>query len=228
MAPTAADSTTTRTATVHRAATAAQHPDARARILAAAVDIIDSGGEAALRMADVARTASVAIGLVGHYFGGRDGLVAAAQAERFRGTVLEDLARLQELMGDRPSRADVHTAMRMLTRELISRERSHHRLARIAALGAAHGRPDLREVLGQTAGEMLDIFTTIVSIGQAEGYVRRDLEARAIATLIQGYAIGLVLADIDPRAASPEAMGDVVDAALSGLLVAPEAMRSHN
>lgn len=197
-----------------------QASNTRQRILAAAVDIIESRGEAALRMADVARRANVAIGLVGHYFGGRDGLVAAAQAERFRGSVVDDLARLNELIADRPSIPNVLASLRSLTRELLGPNRSRERLARIAALGAAHGRPELHEQLGATAGDMLDIFTTIVSMGQDEGYVRRDLDPRAIATLIQGYAIGLVLADIDPRAAPPDALLDVIDAALSCLLVA--------
>jgi AcrR family transcriptional regulator len=197
-----------------------QASDTRRRILSSAIDIIESHGEAALRMADVARRANVAIGLVGHYFGGRDGLVAAAHAERFRGSVVDDLTRLNELIGERPSRSDVLRALNTLTRELIGPARRDQRLARVAALGAAHGRPDLRDRLGATAGDMLDVFTTIVAIGQSEGYVRTDLEPRAIATLIQCYALGLVLADLDPRAASSDALADVVDAALSCLLVA--------
>jgi TetR/AcrR family fatty acid metabolism transcriptional regulator len=196
-----------------------QASDTRRRILAAAVDIIDSHGEAALRMADVARQANVAIGLVGHYFGGRDGLVAAAQAERFSGTVIDDLARLHELVGDRRSRSDVHAALSALTRELIGPARERRRLARIAALGAAHGRPELRDQLSASVGDLLDVFTTIVMIGQEEGYVRPDLDPRGIATLVQGYALGLVLADLDPRAAPPEALAEVIDAAMSCLLV---------
>lgn len=201
-------------------ADAGQASTTRRRILVSAVDIIDSRGEAALRMADVARSANVAIGLVGHYFGGRDGLVAAAQAERFRGSVVDDLARLTELIAGRPSTPDVLASLRELTRELVGTGRRDDRLARVAALGAAHGRPELHEQLGATAGDMLDIFSTIVSLGQQQGHVRRDLDPRAVATLIQGYAIGLVIADIDPRPASPDALTHVIEAALSCLFVA--------
>jgi len=67
-----------------------QQADGRRRILDAAVQILESEGEAALRVLDIARMADVVPGLINHHFGGRDQLVAAAQLERFAGESARD------------------------------------------------------------------------------------------------------------------------------------------
>ena len=56
----------------------------RQRILALAIAAIDKGGEAAVRVNDIAAEAGVTVPTLYRQFGSRDGLVAAAQTQRFR------------------------------------------------------------------------------------------------------------------------------------------------
>ena len=61
----------------------------RARLLNAAVFVIDQGGVKALKVRDVSARAGVKEPSVYHYFGNRDGLVEAAQAKRYIRGLLE-------------------------------------------------------------------------------------------------------------------------------------------
>ena len=65
--------------------------EGRERLLAAAIRHLETHGEADLRVTDIAEEAGVAIGLIRHHFGSRDGLVAAAQQRRVEGATREDL-----------------------------------------------------------------------------------------------------------------------------------------
>jgi AcrR family transcriptional regulator len=91
-----------------------ERPDGRSRILDAAHAIVDSSGEAALRFADVAETAGVALSVITHHFGTREGLVAAVHARRFAGLVAEDVGQIAVLVGVSTSE-DITAAVTRIT-----------------------------------------------------------------------------------------------------------------
>ncbi len=190
----------------------------RRRILEAAKEVIASDGEAALRILDIAAQAEVAQGLINHHFGSRDGLVAAAQRERFAGEMERDRERLMRLLGSQPTREQFIAGIARLTRDVVRRTRSDARLDRAAMIGAAHGRPEYREQLGPIVAGFIDALTHVVSHTQAAGFVPKELDPRAVATFIQAYAFGFVLADLDERRVPESALAEVIDRALTGLL----------
>jgi len=192
-------------------------PDGRSRILEAAMETLESDGEAALRVLDVALRADVAAGLINHHFGGRDGLVIAAQQERFDGATREDTELLDRLVGAEPSRQDFLECIEAIITDVVSHERAAHRLSRLAIIGSAHGRPDLHDGLGDITAGLIDRVTTVVEHAQQAGYVRVDLDARAIATFLQAYPLGLVLSDLDPDAPDEGDIAQVVTAVLGAL-----------
>ncbi len=195
-----------------------QQPDGRRRILDAAVAILESDGEAALRVLDIARAADVVPGLINHHFGGRDQLVVAAQLERFAGESAKDQDRIRRMIDEQPSREEARAGMRQISGDVVSRRRAAKRLARIAIIGSAHGRPDLAEELGVQTSQLIGRMTEIVELAQQAGHVRADLDARSIATFIQAYGLGFVLADLDPDSPPTEALEQVIVAALEGFL----------
>ena len=190
----------------------------RQRILEAAMAAIEAEGEAGLRILEIAAEADVAQGLISHHFGSRDGLVAAAQRERFAGQMEKDRERLMRLIGANPSRDQFVDGIAKLTRDVVRRARRDARLDRAAMVGAAHGRPEYREELGPIVASLIDGLTHAVSHAQAAGYVRKDLDPRAVATFIQAYAFGIVLSDLDERRVPESALAEVIDRALSGIL----------
>jgi AcrR family transcriptional regulator len=193
-------------------------PDGRRRILDAAIEILETEGEAALRVLDIASRAEVVPGLINHHFGGRDALVAAAQLERFAGESARDQDRLRRLFDDEPSREDALAGLREISGDVMSQRRAAKRLSRIAIIGSAHGRPELAEELGAASSQLIGRMARIIEAGQQAGHVRTDLDARAIATFVQAYALGFVLADLDPDPPPTEALEQVILAALEGFL----------
>lgn len=190
----------------------------RQRILEAAMAAIEAEGEAGLRILEIAAEAEVAQGLISHHFGSRDGLVVAAQRERFAGQIEKDRERLMRLIGSNPTRAQFVEGIAKLTRDVVRRARRDARLDRAAMVGAAHGRPEYREALGPIVAGLIDGLTHAVSHAQAAGYVQKDLDPRAVATFIQAYAFGIVLSDLDERRVPESALAEVIERALVGIL----------
>lgn len=193
-------------------------PDGRERLLRAAVRHLETHGEAELRVTDIAEEADVAIGLIRHHFGSRDGLVAAAQIRRIEGATREDVASARAVLGEATSTAELLDRIDALTRALLERSRADVRLSRFAAIAAAHGRPEAREAIGGALGDLLDEFTTIIREAQERGLARTDLDARAIATFVQAYSLGLIVHDLNVERMDTDALVDVIGTAARAVL----------
>lgn len=184
---------------------------ARERILAAAVEIIDEKGEAALRLMDVAARAGITLSLITHYYGTRDNLVAEAHMVRFEGMYRRDTERISALAASSKDGAGFRNALAALTADVLDRGRDMVRLRRAGSVGAAHGRPKLLEQIGETAAQLLDAQEAAVAQAQQAGLIRTDLSARAIATFVHAYAFGMVIADLDVRPADRDDIAAVID-----------------
>ena len=194
------------------------HPDdARQSILDAAIAAIDAGGEASLRIVDVAKRAGVTQGMVSYYFGDRDGLVAEAHLARYRSTLNQDTIILTTALGEAADADRFYATLGLITRELVKTSRSERRLARVLVLGAARGRPGLLEAVREVQTDLMDRLEHIVTSAQARGYIRADLSSRAIAEFFGAYTLGFVVADMDPARPSDEALALVVDSFTNSL-----------
>ena len=199
--------------------TAADRPSSRDEILRVAIDIIDEHGEAALRMADVAERAGVAIALISHHFMSHEGLITEAQMTRFLRQPFLDNARIEAGVMATQDLATFRAGMRVLTREIVSAGRAVFRMERVTVIASSYGRAELSERLRVATGEITDSFERVVALAQRVAFVRADLDARAIALAVQAYAMGLVVADLDPARPDDERIAEVIDAFLDGVFV---------
>jgi AcrR family transcriptional regulator len=197
-------------------------PPGAQRLLQAAIEILTTEGESALRLTDVAARADVSFGLIAHHFGSRDGLVAVAQRARFAGSVNADLDRVAPLAMIRVTVEQFLNAVRETTRLTIDPERRTVRLGRVAAIGTAHGHPEAAELIGTAAGELLDRMASVLGSFQEQGLIRSDIEVRALATFVQAYALGLVLRDLDPHPALTQDLEHVIMTALDAFTATPK------
>ena len=192
--------------------------DGRRRILDVTRRRLETGSEASLRLTDIAQEADVAIGLIGHHFGNRDGLVAVAQAEIYEDIVRRDLVAIEDAIETARDREDLGRKMADLTRRILTRGPAAHRLARTAAIGAAHGRPELRQTLAVITTGLIDDTAQLIGAAQDRGLARRDLSARAIATFMLSYVFGLVLAELDAEPVDSVDLAAVIDLACFALI----------
>ena len=64
-------------------------------------------------------------------------------------------------------------------------------------------------------------FENVVDTAKLRGFIRSDLDSRAIATMVMGYSFGLVLTTFDEHAASESTLAQVISAFVEGLIVKP-------
>jgi AcrR family transcriptional regulator len=187
----------------------------RERIFAAALETLENEGEAALRFVDIADRADVAISAITHYFRTRENLIAELHAHRFTGLVAADLAAIAQVTATARDR-DAYTAgLAAVTAQIVATTRDPLRLARIVSIGATHGRPGLTERIRAEATHLLDGLTELIHAGQANGFVDPALDARALATFIHAYALGLVVADLDDTPVDRAAIAAIIGRAVT-------------
>jgi len=193
-------------------------PDGKERLLRAAVRHLEAHGEAELRVTEIADEADVAIGLIRHHFGSRDGLVSAAQIRRIEGSTRDDMAGARALLGTAEDLDSMLSRIDDLTRAVVDRSRGQVRLSRLAAIAAAHGRPEARDAIGGALGALLDELASIVHEAQVKGLARADLDPRAVATFIQAYSLGLIVHDLDPDRVDADRVVEVIGIAVRAAL----------
>ncbi len=173
--------------------------DGRQRLLNAAVNWLEQYSEADLRMSTIADDAGVTIALITHHFGSRDGLITAAQRVRVAGAVKQDIDFMREVLAA-PVTADVFRAqLEKMVTTVLDDTRSARRFSRIAALAAAHGRDELKSELAAEITQVMSAATQTVQQAQLRRVFRDDVDARALAALIQAMLLGFVLADLDDQ-----------------------------
>lgn len=187
-------------------------------VIDATIQMLEDGGEAAVRLDEVLRVSGISRGSLYHHFGSREGLIEAARLAQFTRSVNEDIELVRQAILDSPSKDALRERLQLITEAVGSIERKHQRLFRISILASAYGRLTLERALGEEQKLVTDQISDLVSQSQERGWVRTDINPRAVASFIQAYALGRVLVDIDPDRTGDEEWFKVVSMALEHLL----------
>lgn len=191
----------------------------RELVIDVVLELLEYGGEAAVRIDDVRDRSGVSIGSLYHHFGDRDGLIVAGQLRRFARYAEAEIAALSTIVERAADVAEFRRAVRQLTLHTATELRVAERWGRIGVLGSTVGRPALLHEIRIVQTRLTDEFQATVAQGQARGFFRPDLDARAIALFIEAYSVGLALNDVDERPVSERAWEQVVWSVLDGLIV---------
>ena len=191
----------------------------RERVIDVVLALLEDGGEGAVRIDEVRDRSGVSIGSIYHHFDDRDGLIVAAQVHRFARYAEAEIAALSDIVQRSRDVAQFRRAVRQLTLHTDSELRVAERWARIAVLGSTIGRPKLEAEIRAIQTRLTDEFQAHVAQGQARGFFRSDLDARAVALFVEAYSLGLALNELDDRAVPEREWRKVVWAVLDGLVV---------
>lgn len=168
-------------------------------ILEAAVKAVEKGGEAALRVHDVAARAGCSVALLYRHFGSREGLLEAVMFERLRRFGVVDSRALTELVEASPDVATFVRGYEVFAADVFGPERQKNRQFLAEFIAISRARPELRRAFVEQQRETQNAFAEVVRAGQEKGLFRRDLDARAIASFARAYTFGRVLAEMDPE-----------------------------
>jgi AcrR family transcriptional regulator len=148
-------------------------------------------GEAQLRVGDIARRAGVTTGAIYGHFGNRAGLLAAAYAKRMTEIVTNDLAirrMAEESYASDPAHDPDYVAY---ARNILSDEGRQARLRWLEGVIRAQHDVHLAALLKPIKRETLDLIADALRQSQQLGYVRDDLDARAIAVVAFATGLGM-------------------------------------
>jgi AcrR family transcriptional regulator len=176
--------------------------DIRSRILDLAVAAVDAGGEAAIRVNDIASEAGVTPPALYYHFGSRDGLVVAAQVERFSRRAFEDIAAIEKELAKCTSRDALRAAF-IATWKRIIENRISSRWVRTSALGSAYARPELEVALAKAQDEIIVGLCRILEPFRDRGWLRAGIDLESAVAWQHSVLIGRVYiergqAHVDP------------------------------
>lgn len=149
--------------------------DNRDRILDLAVAAIDAGGEAAIRVNHIAADAGVTPPVLYYHFGSRDGLVAAAQVERYSRRPFNDIAAIERAIAKCESSEDLRQAL-VITWSRSLAERAHSRWVRTSALGGAYARPHLESAIARAQDEIVADLVRVLEPCRDRGWLREGID----------------------------------------------------
>jgi TetR/AcrR family fatty acid metabolism transcriptional regulator len=151
--------------------------DKRQRILDAAVRVFARQGYEASRVADIAREADVAYGLVYHYFGSKDAVLEAVFREQW-GRLLAAVA-LAEATGE-----TAPEQLQLVVRIVLRTWRDDPDLVRLLVREITRS-PHIQDELDEI-GQAFGSLERIVRRGQDEGSFRPGVDARLAAWMLYG------------------------------------------
>lgn len=204
------------------ASTAHQSPQVeqnhREAILNETIAVITRGGEASVRITEVARAAGVTQGMISYYFRDREGLIAEAQIARYADVIDADLDVIMNISTNSSSPTDFKSRMSKLVRHLLTEERHPNRQLRASVLGSAIGRPQMLERIISAQSGAIDHIAEALRVAQKRGVIRADIHPRGIAEFVTAYIIGMVVVDLDPKQTTLKVKSATFDLFLDSLL----------
>ena len=177
--------------------------DNRDRLLDLAVAAIDAGGEASLRVTSIIEAAGVTPPVLYYHFGNREGLVVAAQTERYTRQTRADIAAIGTAVARCGSADDLRaTLVGIWTRSLA--ERAESRWRRTSVLGSAYGRPDLEAAIAEAQDWIVGALVEILEPCRQRGWLRPGIDLTSTVAWHHSLLIGRVhiehgVNQVDPR-----------------------------
>jgi AcrR family transcriptional regulator len=189
----------------------------------ATIDMLEERGEAGLRIDELLEVTGVSRGSLYHHFGGREGLIDAAMVVQFGRLVSTDLDRLGSALLAAATPQEMLENLGAVTVEIQQPDRAIGRLRRAAIIGTSATRPRLAAALADEQQRLTDRFEELVTELQRRGWVRDDLDPRAIAVFVQAFTIGQMLTEIDNKPVPTDRWLEVVSTVIFDALITPAA-----
>ncbi len=192
-------------------------------VIEAAIRAIEAGGEASVRIDDILQETGISKGSLYHHFGGREGLIAAARVTQFSRFVAEDAARVREALLKTTSLGEFISVTSAMVEIGSAAERESARLNRLSVISSSYGRPELRDALALQQHTHTETIAEAIRYGQEKGWLRNDVNPRALSVFVQGYNLARVLLDLDTEPVSTKDWEHVVRVALRSFFVTDSA-----
>jgi AcrR family transcriptional regulator len=155
--------------------------------------MIEQRGEAGLRVQELARVVGVGVTSIYRLFDIRDGLIVAAQTERYISVLMRDLDRFATGAAACRSQDDLVALINETLAELTSDAFVGQRMLRMNVVGSAQSRPELAEALRRAQAEFDTGLAGVLEPLQQRGWLRADADLDALAPWLAGILLSRTL-----------------------------------
>jgi|688.fasta_scaffold00034_164 AcrR family transcriptional regulator len=165
------------------------------RILERTIQVIETAGEAAIRTNPIAFECGVTPPILYRAFGNREGLIIAAQAERYRRSTEAGLLYLFRYIDEANSREQLRENISTSLDFIFSEQRAENRRLRADVIGSSMSRPELREQLTRIDEEYALAIMERYQPAIDKGWLSREKNHAVIAIWAQGVVNARVMVD---------------------------------
>jgi len=163
-------------------ATTQHHTSSKEMILALAITQIDRGGEASIRVKQIAEDAGTSVTSIYHFYGSREGLIEAAQIARFEGGYEGTRAKFLAAAQSVETREDFTQFLEAQVREIFTATHRMNRRRRMNVAGSAIARPDLLSAINDVQRRWYAELVDGLRIAKERGLIGKDADVESIAT----------------------------------------------
>ncbi|MEN9792625.1 MAG: hypothetical protein RL330_703, partial [Actinomycetota bacterium] len=142
-------------------------------------------------------------------FGSREGLVIAAQAERYRRSIADIVEFLAVRFEAAASRDDLKRSLREAADVAFDPARSGPRRLRAEVVGSAVSRPDLQQQIVTVDRAMVTRLENALAHGVAAGWLSGGPRLRAVLMWVIGATNGRLNVEFDPETSIAREWNDV-------------------
>lgn len=156
------------------------------RILERAIHVIEEAGEAAIRTNPIAFECGVTPPILYRAFGSREGLIIAAQAERYRRSTAYAAKYLCDSIAKATSRESLIANVGEMLDFIFDPARARNRRLRVEVIGSSVSRPELRQLIAEIDKEYAVTIALAYQPAVDAGWMSSGKNFEAIALWAQG------------------------------------------
>lgn len=194
------------------------HPT-KIKLLETVISLLDQHPIEAITLDQILEISKVSKGSMYHHFADFDELIELAEVKRFSLYVDASIYKLTQSIMHSNNAQELRADLQKVTRATQNPLLTVLRMDRVAAVARTGKSERFRAALGAEQQRLTDGLTEIVETGQDRGLVKPDIDARAIAVLIQSYTLGRIVDDIVDEKVDPEAWFKVIDKIADAVLL---------
>jgi AcrR family transcriptional regulator len=189
----------------------------RERILEAAISIIETEGEAGVRVDRVVEAAGFSKPVLYHHFADREDLLVQAQGERYRRSFDDALIALTVFQDSESQEVFLDRVSVALT-DFTSPEGRRRRRMRAEILGATVGRPQLNDSITEANRQFVASFGDFMTRARRESLISPRRDPRDIAAWWLSVVAGRYVIDVDADRFNEEEWIDIILSMIRSLL----------
>jgi len=187
------------------------------RLINTVSEMLDGSTPQHILVEDVLAASGVARGSLYHHFGDFPALIEATLVRRFIVGVDYSNAIITDISATSATATEFFARMYEMSDDAQHPNRAHRRAERARELGMAHSNERFRALLSVEQERLTNTLVDAVEVAKEKGWVRNDLDSRAIAVFLQAYTLGRAVDDVAVTKVDPEAWNTLIRAVTAPL-----------